>query len=221
MGGETKKPYILLGDKPLLACVLDVFEKSAYTDEIFVVVSAEDIERCVAEVIAPYNFRKIADVLAGGATRQESVFNGLQRINEDTDLVVVHDGVRPFVTEDIIEICCKAAWKCGAAIAAVPVKDTIKVADEENFVKITPKRDTLWAIQTPQVFQRELLLKAHLYARDKKIEATDDAALIEQLDCQVKVVMGSYRNIKITTQEDLIVAKALQKRVVDFPNMRL
>jgi len=212
MGGGTKKPYIRLFDKPLLACVLDVFETSIHTDEIFVVVSAEDIKRCIAEVITPYNYRKIADVLPGGETRQESVFNALQRIGEDTDLVVVHDGVRPFVTEDIIEVCCKAALKWGGAIAAVPVKDTIKIADEENFVKITPKRDKLWAIQTPQVFQRELLLKAHLRARDKRVEATDDAALVEQLNCQVKLVMGSYRNIKITTQEDLIIAEALHEK---------
>lgn len=215
MGGDTKKPYILLGDKPVLTCVLDVFEKSNYADEIFVVVSAEDIEKCVAEVIEPYNFRKITDVLAGGETRQESVFNGLQRISEDADLVVVHDGARPFVTEDIIKSCCKAAWKWSSAIAAVPVKNTIKVADEENFVLNTPKRDELWAIQTPQVFQRKLLLKAHLRARDKQIEATDDAALVEQLGCKVKLVMGSYRNIKITTQEDLIIAEAIQKHSLD------
>jgi len=209
MGGDTKKPYLLLGDKPVLACALDVFEKCNYTDEIFVVVSAEDVEKCIAEIITPYNFRKIADVLVGGETRQESVFNGLRRITEDTDLVVVHDGVRPFVTEDIIEACCEAALKWGAAIAAVPVKDTIKVADGENFVLDTPKRDRLWAIQTPQVFQRDLLLKAHLHAKDKKIQATDDAALVEQLGCKVKLVMGSYGNIKITTAEDLIIAEAL------------
>ena len=211
MGGDTKKPYLLLGGKPVLACVLDVFDKSNYTDEIFVIVSSEDIETCLAEVITPYHFRKVADVLAGGETRQESVFKGLQRIGKEAGLVVVHDGVRPFVTENIIAACCKTAWKWGAAITAVPVKDTIKVADGENFVLDTPKRDKLWAIQTPQVFQRDLLLQAHLCAREKKVQATDDAALVEQLGRQVKLVMGSYRNIKITTPEDLIIAEAIRQ----------
>ena len=209
MNSDIKKPYLKIGSKPILAHTLQVFEKSFLVDDIFVVVSDEDRERCEDEVINPYNFHKVADILAGGKTRQESVFNGLQSTSGDTDIIIVHDGVRPFVTEEIIETSVESASQCGAAVVAVPVKDTIKIADKDNFVSSTLQRSQLWAIQTPQVFRREILMKAHLYAREQNIDATDDAALVEQLGYKVKLVMGSYQNIKITTPEDLVIAKAL------------
>jgi 2-C-methyl-D-erythritol 4-phosphate cytidylyltransferase len=208
MGSDIKKPYLKIGSKPILAHTLQVFEKSFLVDDIFVVVSDEDIEQCKDEVINPYNFHKVADVLAGGKTRQASVFNGIQRTSDDTDIIIVHDGVRPFITEKIIEASVESAYQWGAAVVAVPVKDTIKVADNDNFVSSTPERSHLWAIQTPQVFRREILIKAHLYAQERNIDATDDAALVEELGYKVKLVMGSYRNIKITTPEDLVIAKA-------------
>jgi 2-C-methyl-D-erythritol 4-phosphate cytidylyltransferase len=208
MGSDIKKPYLKIGSKPILAHTLQVFEKSFLVDDIFVVVSDEDIKRCKDEVINPYNFHKVADVLAGGTTRQASVFNGIQRTSDDTDIVIIHDGVRPFITEKIIETSVESAYQWGAAVVAVPVKDTIKVADNDNFVSSTPDRSQLWAIQTPQVFRREILIKAHLYAQERNIDATDDAALVEKLGYKVKLVMGSYRNIKITTPEDLVIAKA-------------
>ncbi|MBM3240420.1 2-C-methyl-D-erythritol 4-phosphate cytidylyltransferase [Candidatus Poribacteria bacterium] len=212
MGSDIKKPYLKIGSKPILAHTLQVFEKSFLMDDIFVVVSAEDIKHCKDEVINPYNFHKVADVLAGGKTRQASVFNGLQRTSDDTDIIIVHDGVRPFITEKIIEASVESAYQWGAAVVAVPVKDTIKVADNDNFVSSTPDRSQLWAIQTPQVFRREILIKAHLYAQEQNIDATDDAALVEKLGYKVKLVMGSYRNIKITTPEDLVIAEALETR---------
>ena len=210
MGIGIKKPYLRLGDKPLLAHTLAVFDNSALVDDIFVVVSPEDVKRCSDEVIRPYSFHKIADVLAGGETRQASVFNGLQRTTDETNIVIIHDGVRPFVTTDIIAACIESASQWGAAIAAVPVKDTIKVADAGNFVADTPQRNQLWAIQTPQVFRREILMKAHLHAQEQNIDATDDAVLVELLGYKVKLVMGSYRNVKITTLEDLVIAKAFR-----------
>lgn len=208
MGIGIKKPYLKIGSKPILAHTLQVFEKSFLVDYIFVVVSDEDIEHCKDEVINPYNFHKVADVLAGGKTRQASVFNGIQRTSDDTDIIIVHDGVRPFITEKIIETSVESAFQWGAAVVAVPVKDTIKVADNDNFVSSTPDRSQLWAIQTPQVFRREILIKAHLYAQEQNIDATDDSALVEKLGYKVKLVMGSYRNIKITTPEDLVIAEA-------------
>ena len=145
-----------IGSKPILAHTIEVFEKSFLVDDIFIVVADEDRKRCEEEVINPYHFHKISDVLAGGKTRQASVFNALQRTSDDTDIIVVHDGVRPFVTEKIIAAAVESASQYGAAIAAVPVKDTIKVADKDNFVSSTPDRSQLWAIQTPQVFRREI-----------------------------------------------------------------
>jgi 2-C-methyl-D-erythritol 4-phosphate cytidylyltransferase len=153
---------------------------------------------------------KADQVVSGGETRQESVFNGLQMLTSGTDMVIVHDGVRPFVTEEMIKSTLESAGKWGAATVAVPVKDTIKEADDENLVVKTLNRHRLWAIQTPQAFKYGLILQAHLYARENQIQATDDASLIEQLGIhQVKLVMGTYENIKITTPGDLVTAKAI------------
>ena len=213
MGNDIKKPYLKIGSKPILAHTLQVFEKSLLVDDIFVVISDEDRKLCEYEVINPYNFQKVAAVLPGGETRQASVFNGIKRTSDDTDIIIVHDGVRPFVTENIIEASVESATQWGAAIVAVPVKDTIKVADKDNFVSSTPGRNQLWAIQTPQVFRREILMKAHLYAQEQNIDATDDATLVERLGYKIKLVMGSYRNIKITTPEDLVIADAFSRVV--------
>jgi 2-C-methyl-D-erythritol 4-phosphate cytidylyltransferase len=134
----------------------------------------------------------------------------LQALPDDADFVIVHDGVRPFVTGEIISVCLEAADKWGAAVAAVPVKDTVKVADAEEFIVDTLDRSKLWAVQTPQAFRTTLVLEAHQRARQDGIKATDDATLIEQLGFKVKLIRGSYRNLKITTPEDLIIAEALK-----------
>lgn len=205
----TKKPYLELLDKPILTHTVGVFDRSAVVDAIFVIVSETDFDACRSAVIEPYNFQKVAGLVAGGETRQDSVFNGLKALPPDTDFVVVHDGVRPFVTDEMIFTCLEAAADWGAAVAAVPVKDTIKITDRSEFVVDTPDRNQLWAVQTPQVFRVDLLLEAHQHAHRKRIQLTDDAALVEQLGFKVKCVMGSYSNLKITTPEDLVVAKAL------------
>ncbi|MCZ6675903.1 MAG: 2-C-methyl-D-erythritol 4-phosphate cytidylyltransferase [Candidatus Poribacteria bacterium] len=208
---RIKKPYLQLLDKPVLSRTIDAFDRSPIVDAIYVIVGEGDFEVCRSVAIAPYGFQKVADLVSGGETRQDSVFNGLQALPDDTDFVMVHDGVRPFVTDEMIFACLEAADDWGAAVAAVPVKDTIKVANDDGFVVETPKRSQLWAIQTPQVFRKALLVEAHQRARQKQIRVTDDAALVEQLGFKVKLVMGSYRNLKITTPEDLIVAEALLK----------
>ena len=138
-----------------------------------------------------------------------SVYNGVRALPADVDFVIVHDGVRPFVTDEIIFACLTAADECGAAVAAVPVKDTIKVASEDNFIVETPVRDQLWAVQTPQVFRKSLLEEAHQAAQARQLTATDDASLVEQLGFPVKLVRGSYANLKITTPIDLRVAEVL------------
>ena len=210
---RTKKPYLELLDRPILTHTIGVFDQNAVVDTIFVIVGETDFDACRSVVIEPYDFQKVARLVPGGETRQDSVFNGLQMLPDDTDFVVVHDGVRPFVTDEMIFTCLEAAADSGAAVAAVPVKDTIKITDRDGFVVDTPDRSGLWAVQTPQVFRKDLLIEAHRNARRKGIQLTDDAALVEQLGIKVKCVMGGYGNLKITTPEDLVLAQALMNKV--------
>ncbi len=208
---HTKKPYLELLGKPILTHTIGVFDRSAVVDTIFVIVDETDFDACRSIVIEPYDFQKVAALVPGGETRQDSVFNGLKMLPDDTDFVVVHDGVRPFVTDEMIFTCLEAAADWGTAVVAVPIKDTIKITDRDGFVVDTPDRSQFWAVQTPQVFRRDLLLEAHQHAQRKQIQLTDDAALVEQLGLQVKCVVGSYGNLKITTPEDLIVAEVLMR----------
>jgi 2-C-methyl-D-erythritol 4-phosphate cytidylyltransferase len=208
---RTKKPYLELLDKPVLTHTIAAFDRSAVVDAIFVIVGETDSDACRSVAIEPYGFQKIAALVAGGNTRQDSVFNGLQALPENTDFVIIHDGVRPFVTDEMIRTCLEAADDWGAAVVAVPVKDTVKIADGDEFIVDTLDRSQLWAVQTPQAFRKEVLLEAHQHARQKQIQVTDDAALVEQLGFKVKLVMGNYRNLKITTPEDLIIAEALKR----------
>ena len=210
--GNIKKPYLKLVGKPILAHTLMVFQGCSLVDEVVVVAAAGDEQNCIRDIAIPYELDKVHQVVAGGATRQESVFNGLQKVTPDTDMVVVHDCARPFVTETMIEDTLVAASEWGAATVAVPVKDTIKEADDDNFVVNTLDRRRLWSIQTPQAFRYDLLFQAHLYARENDILVTDDASLIEELGGhKVKLVMGASQNMKITTPGDLVVAEAILK----------
>jgi len=152
------------------------------------------------------------EVVPGGRERQDSVYNGLLRANPDTDLVLIHDGVRPFVSPGVVLATIEAAKECGAAVAAVPVTDTIKRVDADGFVIDTPAREQLWAAQTPQVFRYSLLMQAHQSVRKRGILATDDAALLEHLGVRVKVVRGSYENLKITSEDDLPLAGLILRR---------
>ena len=202
----VKKPYVALAQKPILTHTIQRFEQNTAVDEIFVLVNEADFEMCRATVLAPYAFQKVQPLVAGSATRQQSVHNGVRALPADTDFVIVHDGVRPFVTDETIFACLDAAAEWGAAVAAVPVKETIKMANAEDFIVETPPRERLWTVQTPQVFRKSLLEKAHQIAEKKQLTATDDAALVEHLGHPVKLVNGSYANVKITTPEDLRIA---------------
>lgn len=209
METAVKKPYLMLGDKPILSHTIDQFEQNSVIDEIFVIVDEADFTTCHKNAIEPFGYRKVQELVPGGETRQVSVFNGLQKLSDDVDFVVIHDGVRPFISDKIIFGCLEATAECGAAVSAVPIKETIKVANEELFVDRTPKRDRLWRVQTPQVFRKSLLIEAHQKANHDEIDAPDDATLVEKLGFPVKLVRGSYRNVKITTPEDLQIAKTL------------
>jgi 2-C-methyl-D-erythritol 4-phosphate cytidylyltransferase len=207
MGG-VDKVFALLGGKPVLARVIDAFEECKPIDQIVVALSKPNIERC-RQLVAEQRWSKVTDVCAGGRRRQDSVVAGLSRLIH-CHWVVIHDGARPLLTEDLISRGLTEAEETGAAAAAVPVTDTIKVAGDDRLVQQTPPRHNLWAVQTPQVFRFDIIAEA--YHRAKQ-EVTDDATLVEQLGCRVKLYMGSYDNIKVTTPSDLVLAEVLwQKR---------
>ena len=209
MAHSVKKPYLKLAQKPILAHTIQRFEQNSTVDAIFVIVDSADFSECHTAVLRPYPFTKVQELVGGGETRQMSVYNGVRALSADVDFVIVHDAVRPFVTDEVIFACLTAADEYGAAVAAVPVKDTIKVANADSFIVETPVRDQLWAVQTPQVFRKSLLQEAHQVAQARQLTATDDASLVEQLGFPVKLVQGSYANLKITTPIDLQVAEVL------------
>ncbi|MFD2672496.1 2-C-methyl-D-erythritol 4-phosphate cytidylyltransferase [Marinicrinis sediminis] len=205
MKSAEHKQYLNIKDKPILLHTLEAFQRSRYIDHMTVVVGASDVER-VKGWVHTGQLHKVEQVLAGGRERQESVYLGLTQLPADIEWVLVHDGVRPFITSSGINDCLEAARQYGAAVPAVPVKDTIKKVGADQVIVETPERQSLWAVQTPQAFRASHLLAAHEAARKDGFTGTDDASLLERMDEPVKVVMGDYRNIKITTPEDLSVA---------------
>ena len=205
MDGRDKIFIPVLG-RPLLMYSLDAFECSPHVDSIVVATAAESIKR-VKKIASENEIRKLASVVPGGARRQDSVSNALNALGE-MDIVIVHDGARPFVDDVTIARAVEEARSYGAASAAVPVKDTIKVATSEMTVASTPERATLWAAQTPQSFSLGVLKRAHARIKD---DVTDDAAMVEALGHPVKLFMGSNENIKVTTPEDIAVAEAIAR----------
>lgn len=212
MGTKTQKQYLEIDGKPVLYYSLHAFEKSEIIDEIVLVVGENQKEYCEKEIIAKYNFQKVRTIVEGGAERYHSVWNGLQEVQEG--YVFIHDGARPFVNDEILQRVYDEVVVHKACVVGMPVKDTIKIADANEFAEATPDRSLLWLIQTPQVFEVELVKKA--YARLMNcaiINVTDDAMVVEQmLGYKVKLVRGSYENIKITTPEDLEIAKIFVKK---------
>jgi len=206
MGGLDKL-YAMLGGKPVLVRATLPFQKSPLVDQIVVVVAGEKVNQC-QQLIPGGEWSKVTNICAGGERRQDSVAAGLKLIAK-CDWVVIHDGARPFVTVNLIERGLAAAQETGAAIAAVPVTDTVKEAGEDSIVRQTLPRQNLWAVQTPQVFRIDIITEAY---RRAKGDVTDDAMLVEQMGHKVKVFMGSYDNIKITTPEDLALAEVLVKK---------
>ena len=210
MGTEISKQFLPLCGKEILAHSVEKFEKADNIRNI-VLVTGEDSLQDVRDMAQEYGWKKITSVVAGGKERQDSVWNGLQVVSADTEIVLIHDGVRPFVTEDILNHSIETAVEMGGCVAGVPAKDTIKVCNNENIAIATPARSTLWQVQTPQTFQKELIIQAYQKAKAEGFVGTDDASLAEYSGCPVKVIMGSYRNIKITTKEDLLIGEAFLK----------
>ncbi len=209
MGANVNKQYIEVLGTPVLAMTIRKFQECSRIDEIIVVANKDEVDYCIDNVINRYGFNKVRTVTAGSESRQKSVFNGLNRISPDCGIVLIHDGARPFIENESIISCIDAAERFGAACTAVPVKDTVKSADKGGFVDRTLDRSGLWLIQTPQAFEYGLIMDAHKKAEADNYEGTDDAMLVERSGHKVKIVMGDYCNIKITTMEDLVFAEAI------------
>ena len=206
MGGVDKM-FATLGGEPLLLRATRAFQECPLINQIVVVVGGDKEEKC-RHLVAGEEWDKVTDVCLGGRRRQDSVAAGLKRI-KNCDWVVIHDGARPLVTVDLIERGLAAARETGAAVAAIPVTDTIKVAGEDRIVRETPPRQNLWAIQTPQIFRGDIIIEAYQRANS---DVTDDASLVEQSGYKVKLYMGSYDNIKVTTPDDLALAEVLWRK---------
>ena len=212
MGTTLQKQYLEMGGHPILYYSLKVFQDSPLIDEIVLVVGAGQEEFCRENVLNGANFSKITHIVEGGAERYNSVWNALQVVGDG--YVFIHDGARPFVAEDMIERAYEAVKAYKACVVGMPVKDTIKLADSNDFVADTPDRSKLWMIQTPQVFETSLVKRAYsMLMSATDIQVTDDAMVVEtMIGHPVKLVRGSYENIKVTTPEDLEVGEVFVKK---------
>lgn len=206
MNSKVHKQYLIIQDRPVLYYSLKAFEDST-VDEIVLVVGKGEEKFCRKEIVDKYGISKVKAIVEGGKERYHSVFEGLKQTS-DADYVLIHDGARPFVNQDIIRRCMQEVQKYQACVVGMPVKDTIKIADEEGYAKQTPDRKNVWMIQTPQTFSYALIYEAYeemLKTEDTAI--TDDAMVLERIKGKKsKLIEGSYRNIKITTPEDLLIA---------------
>ena len=209
MNSSMNKQYLVLKNKPILAHSIEIFQKCDLIDEIIVVANKDEEASCRTNVIEKYGYSKVKKLVSGGDERQFSVYNGLMQVDAKCDIVLVHDGARPLLTSVIIERCIDGVERYGAVSCGVPIKETIKIVDENHNVRVTPKRDSIWITQTPQAFKLDTLIKAHLRAIEEEIVCTDDAMLVEQLGINVRMIEGDYENIKITTPDDLIIAEAI------------
>lgn len=218
MNTDTKKQYLLIDGKPVVYYSLKAFQDSDVIDEVILVTSKEDIDYVRSEIVEKYGFNKVSQIVTGGRERYNSVYCGIKACS-DCEYVFIHDGARPFITDEILNRAMAMLKECGSAVVGMPVKDTIKIVNDENIVKDTPNRKTVWQVQTPQCFSYDIAAKAYenLIKEEESgvlvkrgIQVTDDAMVVETfLDEKVKVhlVEGSYENIKITTPEDLKIAE--------------
>ncbi len=210
MGTDLAKQYLALEDRPILAVTLEALQRCTLVDAIVLVVPPEDVVFCQSEIVDKFRILKVEKVVPGGKLRQDSVRMGLEALNGQYDMVLIHDGVRPMVKPGLVKTVIQTAVRHRAAIAALPAKETVKAVNETHQVTATYDRAKVWMVQTPQAFYYNDILKAHREALAQGLtEATDDAFLVEQLGIAVRVVPGSERNIKVTTPHDLALAKFL------------
>jgi len=216
IGGEVPKTYLPVCGRLMVLRTLDQFFSAQAIEEVVLVIAADEFLRCETMLRDDSELANRPWILqSGGPTRQQSVKKGLEKIGSDTDIVVIHDGARPFVSPALIDRCVQASRDKGAVVVGVPVRDTIKIVSNDRWVQTTLSRSSLWAIQTPQGFRKQWIVEAHDRAAREAFEATDDAMLVERIGKPVFVVDGESTNIKITTPEDVWFAEALlrQKRI--------
>lgn len=216
MGGSGSKQFLTLDGIPAVVHTLRAFEQARTIHGVVIAARQQDIPQ-FQELAETFALKKVSAVVAGGNTRQESVSCGISALPEQSAWIAVHDGARALITPQEIDAVVQDAVSYGASTLAVPVKDTIKLADEEGFVAQTPERSKLWAVQTPQVFERELYKKALFFAQQEHTDYTDDCQLLEHAGTPVHLCKGSYTNMKLTTPEDVLVAEAiLRNREVKY-----
>lgn len=210
MNSQVKKQFIEIKGKPIVWYSLFAFQNSV-VDEIILVTGKEDITYCKKEIIDAYGFNKVKSVVAGGKERYESVYNGLAEINGD--IVLIHDGARPLINEDIINRCIEGTSQYGAVVAGMPVKDTVKIVGTDHIIEETPERSKVWITQTPQAFKSEIIKNAYeKMGNNSTIQVTDDAMVVEKFGGEkVRFVEGDYTNIKVTTPEDIGLVETLLK----------
>ncbi len=209
MGGSVPKQFLALGGQPLILHSLRVLQASPVISEVILAVPQSEMDYCLTEIVAKHGFTKVTKVVPGGQERQDSVRHALEATRDDVEVVLVHDAVRPFFTQRMVEEVVITAYAKGAAIIALPMKDTVKQVGADHIIERTVDRQSLWLAQTPQAFRRDWLLAAHRKAHAEGVRATDDAYLIEWYGHPVSVVEGSGENIKVTRPEDMIIGEAI------------
>lgn len=213
MHSAVQKQFLMLGGKPVIFYSLEQFEQCPFIDEIVLVTGEEEIDYCRKEIVEKFDFQKVKKIVAGGAERFLSVYNGLKACT--CDFVYIHDGARPFVDQAILERTREDVKRYGACVAGMPVKDTIKISDGDGYADVTPPRSRVWMVQTPQVFAYSCIKDAYdKLIADGRMDVTDDAMVLECMTGQkTKLTLGSYENIKITTPEDLEIAEVFAARL--------
>ena len=213
MKKEINKQFLMLQNKPVIAYALAAFQECSEIDEIIVVVAPDELDYFKNNILEKFDFPKVKALIEGGVERQQSAYNGIMSVSPDCEIILIHDGARPFISQQTIIDCVNEAKRYGAVSAGMPSKDTIKIVDQDNIVTSTPVRERVWLTQTPQAFRQGLIKEAHEIAKSKGITATDDAMLVEMSGYPVKMVIGAYENIKITTPEDLSLGEQLIRAI--------
>ena len=208
MGLGMNKQFVAIGGRPILAMTVEKFDEHPYIDEIFLILKKGE-EAQVTDILSKLSLKTPLRYVFGGMERQDSIRNGLSELPSHCDIVLTHDGARPFISKELITKSIEGVLTTGASVLAVALKDTVKVSEDGRMVSFTPNRKTLFAAQTPQVFFKGLLLRAYAVADQEGYTGTDDCSLVEKIGGRVRLIEGSYENIKITTPEDLLFAENL------------
>ncbi len=210
---DLPKQFLSLDGIPVLTRTLSKFEKAMSVVRIVLVVPEEDMDYAKDEIVDKHRILKVEHIQAGGKTRQDSVRKGLEMVDDRDDIIVIHDGVRPFLSEELIDLSIREAVRNGAVVPVIPLTDTVKLVGEDGIIRNTLGRNDLRLAQTPQAFRREIILEAYRNAYREGFYGTDDASLVERMGVSVKTIPGSYDNIKITTPGDIILGKLLLKKI--------